>query len=358
MSLSLELIPARDPRAAEIWHALAATTSSYFLTSGWMLTWLAMLPRDYAAELAVVFDGPQPVGAAFLGRQRQRRHGVLPSRQRHLNASGIARFDELCIEHNAIVGDATLLTLLELLPRDWDELLLPGIPPELLASPAGTQGAPGDPRWRWIVDRESVAPYVDLERVRASDYVALLGSSTRSQLRRARRNAGPLVIERATTHASATDIYDELIRLHTSRWQERGEPGAFADPWFTAFHRRLIADRLDHGEIELSRIRAGERVVGCLYNFVWRGRVTFYQSGLAAPLDAHDKPGYLCHAAAIEAAAASGHAIYDFMSSSDRYKQNLGTAEYRLVWVRIQQPLARFALEDRVREWRRRLRRA
>ncbi|CAN5225071.1 hypothetical protein BH11MYX1_BH11MYX1_06950 [soil metagenome] len=350
MALSLELVPARDRRAGAIWRELAETTPSYFLTWGWMSTWLAMMPRSHAAELAVVRDRERPVAGAFLGRRRQLRHGVLPSRQRHLNTTGIARFDELCIEHNAIVGEAPLATLLELLPRDWDELLLPGIQREMLP------GANQNPRWRWSVDRESVAPYVDLDRVRAADYVSLLGSSTRAQLRRARRNAGPLTVERATTRASADDIFDELVRLHTNRWQERGEPGAFADPWFIAFHRRLIVDRIASDEIELLRIRAGERVVGCLYNFVWRGRVTFYQSGLAAPSDPHDKPGYLCHAAAIEEAAARGHAVYDFMSSSDRYKQNLGTDQYSLVWARIQRPLTRFAVEDRVRAWRRRLR--
>jgi hypothetical protein len=250
-----------------------------------METWLAMLPPGEAPELAVIREGERPVACAFLGRHRQLRHGVLPSRQRHLNTTGTARFDELCIEHNAIVGEATLATLLELLPCDWDELLLPGVQREMLAN------AKEHPRWRWSVDRESVAAYVDLDRVRAADYTSLLGSSTRAQLRRARRHAGPLTVERATTRASANDIFDELVRLDTSRWQERGQAGAFADPWFTAFHRRLIADRLASSAIELLRIRAGARVIGCLYNFVWRGRVTFYQSGLAAPDAPHDKPG-------------------------------------------------------------------
>ncbi len=351
MSFSLELVPARDRRAGAIWQTLAAKTQSYFLTWAWMATWLVMMPRGHTAELAVVRDRGRPVAAAFLGRRRELRHGVLPSRQRHLNTTGFARFDELCIEHNAFVGDASLETLLELLPGDWDELILPGIQRTMLPG-AATE----DPRWRSVVDRESVAAFVDLARVRAADYVSLLGASTRAQVRRARRNAGPLTVERATTREGATEIFDELVRLHTRRWQERGEPGAFADPWIAAFHRRLIAERIATGEIDLLRVRAGERVVGCLYNFVWQGRVTFYQSGLAPPADNHDKPGYLCHAAAIELAAESGHAVYDFMSSSDRYKQNLGTDEYRLVWARIQQPLTRFVVEDQLRAWRRRLR--
>lgn len=349
MALSLELLPARDGRAERVWRELSSAATSYFLSWGWIACWLAMTPPAHAAQLAVVRQHTRPIAAAFLGRRREVRHGVLSSRQRHLNATGVYQFDELCIEHNSIVGDLPggVPALIELLPDDWDELVLPGIERSQLTD---------DPAYRVRVDRESVAPYVDLERVRAKDYASLLGSSTRSQLRRARRNAGPLQLERATTLAQADDIYDELVALHTARWRERDQPGAFADPWFTAFHRRLIHERIGTGEIDLLRIRAGERTVGCLYNFVWQGRVSFYQSGLSAPADRHDKPGYLCHAVAIEAAAAAGHQIYDFLCGDDRYKQNLATDETTLVWARIQRPLVRFAVEDKLRDLRRRLR--
>jgi len=349
VALSLELLPARGDRAEGVWRDLSRAATSYFLSWGWIACWLAMAPPAHAAQLAVVRQHARPIAAAFLGRRREVRHGLVASRQRFLNATGVHQFDELCIEHNSIVGDLPggVPALIDLLPDDWDELVMPGIERAQVTD---------DPRYRVRVDRESVAPYVDLERVRTKDYTSLLGSSTRSQLRRARRNAGALRLERATTAEQGEQIYDELVALHTACWAERGQPGAFADPWFTAFHRRLIAERITTGEIDLLRIRAGERTVGCLYNFVWRGRVSFYQSGLAPPIDNHDKPGYLCHALAIEAAAAGGHAIYDFMGGDDRYKQNLATDETTLVWARVQRPLVRFAVEDQLRSWRRRLR--
>lgn len=350
MALSLELLSARDRRVEGIWGELSRATTSYFLSWGWIACWLAMVPPAHAAQLAVVRHHNRPVAAAFLGRRREVRHGVLPSRQRHLNATGVIQFDELCVEHNTLVGEMPggVPALLQLLPDDWDEVVLPGVEPTQVID---------DPRWKVRVDRESASPYVDLSRVRAKgDYVALLGSSTRSQLRRARKNAGPLTVERATTPAEADKIYDELVALHTARWHEREQGGAFADPWFTEFHRRLIHERIATGEIDLLRIRAGERTVGCLYNFVWQGRVSFYQSGLSAPVDKHDKPGYLCHAAAIEAAAAAGRDVYDFLCGDDRYKLNLATDQTTLVWARVQRPLVRFAVEDQLREWRRRFR--
>ncbi len=348
MATTLELLEGRDRRVEAIWTWLARTTPSSFLSWGWIACWLEMLPAAVVPQLAVVRDGRdgRALAAAFLGRHLEVRHGFVASRQLHLNATGIPRFDELCVEHNGVVGAADgLARLLEQLPAGWDELVLPGLDAGAVTS---------DPPHGVRIDRAAVAPYVELAKVRAAGgYDGVLGPNTRSQLRRARKNCGPLRRERATSVAEARDIYDELVALHTASWRDRGQRGAFDDPWFDAFHRRLISERFAAGEIELLRVRAHDRTVGCLYNFVWRGRVVFYQSGLAPPRDAHDKPGYLCHAEAIEAAAGDGLAIYDFLAGSERYKRNLATAESELVWARVQRPFARFALEDRLRLWAR-----
>jgi CelD/BcsL family acetyltransferase involved in cellulose biosynthesis len=348
--LTLSVIDAADPRVESIWRALeAAARPTYFLTWGWIATWLAALPTAALPQLAVVREGATAVAACFLGRRRVRRHGVVPTRMRYLNATGIPRFDELCIEHNTMlcVPGTTwpLQALIEGLPADWDELALPAIDATPLAPPEGYQ---------LVVDREVAAPYVDLAKVRAAgDYLSLLGGNTRAQIRRARRLVGPLALEVATTLAQALEIYDELIALHTTSWRRRGEPGAFADPWFERFHRDLITQRFAHGEIELLRLRAGGQTLGCVYNLIAHGRTLFYQAGLAPIADPRIKPGYLCQAAAIEHAAATGAAIYDFLGGDARYKAQLATGSTRLIWVRVQRRLVRFALEERVRHLRR-----
>ena len=90
-----------------------------------------------------------------------------------------------------------------------------------------------------------------------------------------------------------------------------------------------------------------------MYNLVAHGRTLFYQSGLAPFGNPQIKPGYLCQAAAIEHAAASGAAIYDFLGGDARYKASLSTGATRLIWVRVQRRLVRFALEERARHLRR-----
>ena len=355
---ALELIDAMDPRVEPTWRALEAkATPAYFLTWGWVENWLATLPAEERPPLALIVQDGTPVAAFFLGRRKLRRHVVLTTNARFFNATGSPKHDEICIEHNGLLATPgagrSLAQLLELLPDDWDELYLPAVDRYAFDD----LGAPASLRFHVRIDRESSAPFVDLEAVRGVDgnYVALLGSSTRTQLRRTRRVLGDLEVEVAVDETHAFDIFREMIDLHRARWAARGEAGAFADPWFEGFHRRLIAQRLPHGEIQLVRVRAGGVTIGCLYNLVANGRVMFYQCGLARFEDPHVKPGYVCHAAAIEYNALAGHATYDLLGGDGRYKQNLSTGAVRLVWLRVQRPLARFRIEDRVRTWKRAL---
>jgi CelD/BcsL family acetyltransferase involved in cellulose biosynthesis len=136
-------------------------------------------------------------------------------------------------------------------------------------------------------------------------------------------------------------------------WQQRGQPGAWADPWFDTFHRRLIAQRFRHGEIQLVRLRAGDVTLGCLYNFVSHGRVLVYQTGINPGVDKNLKPGFLTHMFAVEHNAREGHAIYDFLGGDAQYKASLGTDATTIVWARVQRRRAIFALEDAARTWKR-----
>ena len=129
MPRQLEIISPYAAHAETLWRDLERTARpTYFLTWGWVENWLAMLPRDEAPGLAVIRDAGKISGAFFLGRRTLWRHRVLPSRAVFFNATGVPSRDELCIEHNGVLGrGCTLAELIELLPDDWDELFLPGV---------------------------------------------------------------------------------------------------------------------------------------------------------------------------------------------------------------------------------------
>jgi CelD/BcsL family acetyltransferase involved in cellulose biosynthesis len=341
-----------------IWRALEAQARpSYFLTWGWIANWLACLPRDEAPSLAVLVDGGAPIAAGFLGARRVRRHRVVPSRALYLNATGVAAHDEICVEHNALLcapaHHVRIAELIASLPTDWDELFLAAIDRDAFPD-LGAAVELERLGVRVRVDREVASPFVDLERVRATPggYLALLGPGTRAQIRRARRAVGTIDVEVASDWRQARSIYEELVFLHERSWRARGQAGSFADPWFVHFHERLIDARFRAGDIQLVRLRAGSTTIGCLYGLVANGRVLFYQSGLGAFADPHVKPGYLCHAAAVEHAASAGHAVYDLLGGDARYKRCLATDESNLSWIRIQRPRLRFAVEDWLRRWK------
>jgi CelD/BcsL family acetyltransferase involved in cellulose biosynthesis len=347
--VALALLDPFSSRAEALWRELEETTQIYFLRWAWIENWLALLPRRALPRLAVVERDGAPVAAGFLTRRRVLRHGVVPSRALYLNTTGDPALDDIWIEHNHVLGDGALADLIAALPRGWDELYVPATDEALV---------PGalPPDLTLKIDREVTSHHVDLDQVRSRGYPALLGSSTRAQLRRAERRAGELTVEIPRDADEALAMFDELVVLHQRRWEARGMPGAFADPWFRRFHRRLITRRYATGEIQLLRVRNRAGTIGCLYNFVCGGRVLFYQCGFAMPEHPHDKPGYICHARAIEHSAAAGHAIYDMLGGDARYKANLATDATRLVWLRVQRKRPWFALEDlatrALRSWR------
>lgn len=350
----LDYLPLGAPEVERVWRDLESRAQpSYFLRWGWIEHWLSCLPARHAPRLAVLSERQRPVAAFFVGKARLLRHGLIPSRSLFLNATGVPRWDDVTAEHNAVLAApglaCSLADWVDLLPADWDELHLPALarnryPGSCLHQPLKHH--------RVRIDRELPSPFVDLDQARSQPggYLALLGANVRAQIRRARRGFGPLTTEVADSERHALDVLDELIRLHRLRWQRAGSPGAFNDPWFERFHRTLIEKRFRSGEIQLLRVRAGDRTVGCLYNFVSDNEVSFYQCGLAHFDDPRLKAGYACHVEAIEHNIACGHSTYDFLAGEGRYKRSLATHEAQLVWARIQRPLARFELEDRLQQ--------
>jgi CelD/BcsL family acetyltransferase involved in cellulose biosynthesis len=354
--MTLDLIAPRTAEAAAIWQDLARECPhSYFLSWGWIEYWLSTLPPDAGIRLAVFRDGVAPIAAAFLGHASVVRQHLFRSTAWLLNQTGNRTIDQLYIEDNAFLlrpGAAiSARDLLAALPGKWEELYLYGVDPS--TSTGALLRAVAEP-YELLIANRIPAPYVDLAWVRThrKDYLALLGSNTRSQIRRCYKlyeAQAPLRLEVAASSAEALDIYAELVDLHQRWWTRRGERGAFANPYFQAFHRGLIERRFGAGETQLIRVRCGEATIGCLYNFVWNGTVSFYQSGLRAEEDNRLKPGFVCHTEAVRHNLDAGHSIYDFMASFDDYKLRMSTHTRELVWARIQKPRLKFAVERMVR---------
>lgn len=337
----------------ELWEPLAeACRSSYFLSWPWVENWLATLPPTTALQLLVVGHGSDVIAAGFVGRRTMVRNRLLPTRARFLNATGHLEIDEICIEHNRLLtrDGSGLRQFVDALPGAWDELFLG-------AMDALPESESSQPTWPSRLQVRTTRPcyVVDLEKVRAAkgaDYLSLLGGDLRSQIRRSYKlylERGPITVEVATLPAQARAFYEEMVALHQATWKQRGQPGAFALPYFRQFHERLVDVRLRAGDIQLMRIRAGATTLGVLYNFVWNTDVLFYQSGVTYESDNRLKPGLVCHAEAVKHNAARGARTYDFLAGDARYKRGLSTDVRTMSWLTVQRPRVRFLLEDIVR---------
>jgi CelD/BcsL family acetyltransferase involved in cellulose biosynthesis len=142
--------------------------------------------------------------------------------------------------------------------------------------------------------------------------------------------------------------------LHQQAWVARGKPGAFSNRYVYEFHLQLIRNRLASGEIQLLKISSGERLLGVLYNFVYRGRVYNYQSGIDYG-HGHErsKPGFVMHSMAIEHCEKEGFTYYDLMAGDSQYKRSLGTRSNNLHWIVLQQRKCKFGFEDSLRRAKR-----
>lgn len=328
MALTAQFARLADPAIlAPRWQALEARADpSFFL--GW--TWTGAWLESYAVrpELLSVTDAQgQDVALALFGHAMQPRL-LGRSATLSLNQSGDPGADRPFIEYNGLLtargreGEATEAVLQALVKRkDWRTLRLSGIMPEspLLAIPA---------RRRTRLDLSPVYQ-VDLAAVRASGYLPLISANSRSQIRRAIKDHGGELP--AVTMATPAEIEPWLTGMQTLN-QGRHADNAWDDEAF----RRFVTLLAGRGKgVELLRFTDADGPAGLLLNFVHNGTAMNYQSAFAAPRSPKDKPGLLCHAAAIGHYAERGLQLYSLLAGKDRYKQSLATCEEALEWWQI-----------------------
>lgn len=362
ISVNLVPLPALEELAAE-WRDLESRgVGSFFTSWSWIGLWIRLLSNAADLRLIRAALGRQTVGLGVLAVCAEHRNHVIFSKTLRLHATGSPDFDILAIECNGFLVargaeemvSLAILNYLTVRERNWDELVLDGL-----------WGTP-----EWPVHPSSVRPrvrrhanhYVRLAAVRQAQdgYLSLLGAKTRARIRRSFKEygtVGPLALHAAADKTQALEFFDGLKTLHQSYWISRGKPGAFANPFFERFHRQLVDEAFNRGEIQMLAMEAGGRRLGYIYNFIYQGRVYNYQSGLDyAICEKHNRPGLVAHAYAIEFSARSGHDIYDFLAGDVEYKQALGTDVAVMSWIVLQRDRLRFRVESAMRGIRDRLR--
>jgi CelD/BcsL family acetyltransferase involved in cellulose biosynthesis len=346
MQEPLPPIEVLEPR----WRALEAQAdTSFFLSWTWIGSWLRA--TGAAPDLvSVQSEDGADIGLALLGLSREaRKLGKVKTLR--LNEAGDAEADRVFIEYNAPLAardheeevNAAFAHLLAR-RRDWRVLRLNGV-----ADDCALIGAV--PARRRILVDVSPAYGVGLAAVREAvgDYLSLLSSNTRSQIRRSLKDHGDgeIGVARAASAAELTDWLAQMQALNVGRHADN----AWDAPMFRAFAAEIAQTGLESGAVDLLRVTIGGDVTGYLLNFVHGDRAMNYQSAFSEPVSQKDKPGLVTHMAAVAHYAARGLALYSLLAGKDRYKQSLATGEEELQWWQVE----RFSPALEAEYWLRRL---
>lgn len=310
----------------------------------WMYTWWEVY-RDCGERphVIMVHDGSRLVGLAPFYLQIQRKFGLLDIRTLRFLGTGEPEREEVASEYLDIVAQegyeepvaqAALKHLLG--QKSWDQLLCNDVLEDSLLMTTLRRLMTQD-CMPISVEPVGIRYSVDLPRTWDA-YLATLDAGAAKRLpykRRKFERAGRVVVTTVTAPQELEHAFDELIRLHTLRWEARGKPGVFASPRFTAYHKRLARELLPLGKLSMQLLSLEGANIAVLYNLRDEGTDYFYQGGFDVSYAAKYSPGLLAHVYAIEGAIRDGLKLYDFMKGGTvSYKTEFGCMESRMYGMR------------------------
>ena len=154
------------------------------------------------------------------------------------------------------------------------------------------------------------------------EFLGMVSKGHRKKLHRAEREffaTGRAAMRRVENCQQLPPAMDALIDLHQKRRQHMGEPGCFASPRFTAFHREVARELLLAGQLQLQLLELDGQIVAAEYQMASQGVTYVYQAGID-PTRLAEEPGHLITAATVKRAIDQGGRVVDFLRGNEPYK--------------------------------------
>jgi CelD/BcsL family acetyltransferase involved in cellulose biosynthesis len=137
-------------------------------------------------------------------------------------------------------------------------------------------------------------------------------------------NRGTLRLQVADA-SSWPRYFDELIRQHSARWNEAGQPGVLADPQVLAWHREMLPLLLQENALRLYCLSLDDVAIATLYALIdppsRENRTEYFYLSSYSRAHSELKPGTLLRAMAVEHAAAEGVVVIDMLRGREAYKK-------------------------------------
>jgi CelD/BcsL family acetyltransferase involved in cellulose biosynthesis len=301
-------LAALQPQWWELWRRAGAPP---FLAPAWLLPWWQTFHPGELRSVAVS-NGARLSALAPLYKDRGR---LLPI--------GIALSDYLDVL--ADPADPSALPELARAVRglaDWDEWSL-----EELSPGAAALALPALEGCNEAARAQSACPVLTLPRCRERLGDSVPAAKLR-KLRMGRHRAdrrGGFAIEHVGSDGSG-EFLRELTRLHRARWEERGGSEALRGGLVEEFLAAATPRLLEGGLGRFFLLRLAGRCAGAYYGLS-DGRGAYAWLGGFDPEFAHESPGTLLIAHAIEAAIAEGCREFHFLRGRERYKYEWGAVD-------------------------------
>lgn len=322
MTLSANLVDgpeglvALEPAWRDLFGRAAAVTP--FQSPDWLIPWWRHFHPGDLATIAIR-DGGRLVGLAPLYREDG-------PQGRRLLPIGISVSDYLAplldAGDPAAVGAALSGAVAALAP-DWDAWSLEDLAPE-----AAALAPPAPPGCDLGEEVHQACPWLAIDGPADGDNIPL---SVPVRQRRVRRRALRLADKRGGWRVervgeSVDGFLDDLFRLHTARWEDRGESGVVADPRVRAFQREAIPRLTAAGIARCWRLTIGDQLAGCYLGFRDERTVYAYLTGFD-PAFAYESPGVILLGEVIRSARATGASRLDMLRGREAYKYAWGAAD-------------------------------
>ena len=196
-----------------------------------------------------------------------------------------------------------------------------------LAPDANALRLPGAPHWPDSIDASQACPVLKLP-THPAELRSILPRRKLRNLRmswnRAARRGAVTIITAGPEQSGA--FLDELFRLHSIRWETKGESGVVADRRVRSFHRNAITRLLQAGLARLYGLAIDGNMVAVFYGFLHNDRAFAYLHGFD-PNYEFESPGTILIGHAIEQAIREGAREFHFLRGRESYKYGWGAVD-------------------------------
>ena len=344
-----------------IWAALMAraATDGLFLSWDWLTDWWESFGGILGNDPMILgcYRGAELVGIAPLYQRRLMRGGVVPTHSLQMMGFSWRDREPLISEYLDVIAAAEDLQPVReacvralLAQSGWTEFVVGFTAAGSAWREAYGRCAGREPHYLRELDR-SIAYQADLSGG-FSAYLRELSQSTRRSLWNLRRRLGgpgEVMIETVGREQIGA-AFEDLNRLHELRWQRPAFSGTRL-----AFHDRLAQRLIGRGELVISRLYVGRRVVSVLYDIRKGAHQYNIKMGFDPEFSTQISLGLIHLGYAMESAADASVTRYDFLAGPGRtsdFKRLLSQVRHELGCVQmLRGPIlsALYRWRDRIR---------